>query len=127
VKQSLGEGGSKLDFDTDCGKIGILISYDVEFPELGRLLADEGMDIFVCSILADTQMVIQGSKLRAGESHRMLCCHCGSVEIASSPIWTSIMRNQWYLRLDFAFPTNGVKTETTTNSMILIADVDIDS
>ena len=26
-------------FDTDCGKIGMVICYDVEFPELGRLLA----------------------------------------------------------------------------------------
>jgi predicted amidohydrolase len=32
-------------FDTDCGKIGIMICYDVEFPELSRLLADEGMNI----------------------------------------------------------------------------------
>jgi predicted amidohydrolase len=32
-------------FDTDCGKIGIVICYDVEFPELSRLMADEGMNI----------------------------------------------------------------------------------
>jgi predicted amidohydrolase len=30
---------------TDCGKIGIVICYDVEFPELSRLMADEGMNI----------------------------------------------------------------------------------
>ena len=36
------QGGSELKtFDTDCGKIGILICYDAEFPELSRLLADE--------------------------------------------------------------------------------------
>ncbi|MER3329587.1 MAG: nitrilase-related carbon-nitrogen hydrolase, partial [Candidatus Kapaibacterium sp.] len=40
------QGGYELKaIDTDCGKIGILICYDVEFPELSRLLADEGMDI----------------------------------------------------------------------------------
>jgi predicted amidohydrolase len=39
-------GGSQIKtFDTDCGKIGIMICYDVEFPELSRLLADEGMNI----------------------------------------------------------------------------------
>ena len=37
------EGGSKLSvFDTDFGKIGILICYDSEFPELSRVLADKG-------------------------------------------------------------------------------------
>ncbi|MGF1670500.1 MAG: GNAT family N-acetyltransferase, partial [Balneolaceae bacterium] len=39
-------GGSQIKtFDTDAGRIGILICYDVEFPELSRILAKEGMDI----------------------------------------------------------------------------------
>jgi GNAT superfamily N-acetyltransferase len=42
------QGGHSLKtFDTDCGKIGVLICYDSEFPELSRLLADEGMDILL--------------------------------------------------------------------------------
>ncbi len=50
------QGGSELRaFDTDCGKIGILICYDSEFPELSRLLADEGMDILFVPFLTDTQ------------------------------------------------------------------------
>ena len=37
-------GGKSLQtFDTDCAKIGILICYDVEFPELSRIMADQGM------------------------------------------------------------------------------------
>jgi predicted amidohydrolase len=36
-------------FDTDCGKKGIVICYDVEFPELSRLMADEGMNILSLS------------------------------------------------------------------------------
>jgi len=35
-------GDSVQAFETDRGKIGILICYDVEFPELGRVLADQG-------------------------------------------------------------------------------------
>jgi predicted amidohydrolase len=38
-------GGDTIQtFDTDCGKIGIMIC-DVEFPELSRLMADQGMNI----------------------------------------------------------------------------------
>ena len=62
------KGGDKLQtYDTDCGKIGVLICYDVEFPELSRLLADEGMKIlfaifnghpkrlFACTVLCSIQ------------------------------------------------------------------------
>ena len=50
------QGGTKLQvFDTDCGKIGVLICYDSEFPELSRLLADEGMNILFVPFLTDTQ------------------------------------------------------------------------
>jgi predicted amidohydrolase len=42
-------------FDTDCGKIGIVICYDVEFPELSRLMADQGMNILFVPFLTDTQ------------------------------------------------------------------------
>ena len=48
-------GNTVRTFDTDCGKIGILICYDVEFPELSRLLADEGMDMLFVPFLTDTQ------------------------------------------------------------------------
>ncbi|MBC7450278.1 MAG: GNAT family N-acetyltransferase, partial [Cytophagales bacterium] len=38
------QGGDKLKvFETDAGKIAILICFDVEFPELSRLLADQGV------------------------------------------------------------------------------------
>ncbi|RZA15034.1 MAG: GNAT family N-acetyltransferase, partial [Proteobacteria bacterium] len=40
------DGGSKLKvINTDVGKIGVLICYDVEFPELARLQAEQGMKI----------------------------------------------------------------------------------
>ena len=49
-------GGKKVQtFDTDCAKIGILICYDVEFPELSRIMADQGMQILFVPFLTDTQ------------------------------------------------------------------------
>ena len=50
------QGGDELKiFDTDVGKIGILVCFDVEFPELSRLLVDRGMQILFVPFLTDTK------------------------------------------------------------------------
>jgi predicted amidohydrolase len=127
------EKGSKLKvFDTDCGKIGILICYDVEFPELSRLLADEGMDILFVPFLTDTQngysRVRYCAQARAIENECYVAIagcvgnlpkvHNMDIQYAQSMVFTPC---------DFAFPANGIKAEATPNTeMILIADLDID-
>ncbi len=50
-----GKRGLLKVFNTGCGKIGILICYDVGFPELPLLLANERMDILFVPFLTDTQ------------------------------------------------------------------------
>lgn len=127
------QGGNSLKtFDTDCGKIGILICYDAEFPELSRLLADEGMDILFVPFLTDTQngysRVRNCSQARAIENECYVAIagsvgnlpnvHNMDMQFAQSMVFTPC---------DFAFPTNGIKAEATPNTeMVLIADVDID-
>lgn len=127
------QGGSVIKtFDTDCGRIGILICYDSEFPELSRLLAQEGMDILFVPFLTDTQngfsRVRFCSQARAIENECYVAIagsvgnlpnvHNMDIQFAQSMVFTPC---------DFAFPTNGIKAEATPNSeMILIADVDID-
>ncbi|WP_159021601.1 carbon-nitrogen hydrolase family protein [Formosa sp. L2A11] len=127
------EGGYKLEaFDTDCGKIGILICYDSEFPELSRLLADQGMDILFVPFLTDTQngysRVRHCAQARAIENECYVAIagsvgnlpkvHNMDIQFAQSMVFTPC---------DFAFPANGIKAEATPNTeMILIADVDID-
>lgn len=118
-------------FDTDCGKIGILICYDVEFPELSRLLADEGMDILFVPFLTDTQngysRVRNCAQARAIENECYVAIagcvgnlpkvHNMDIQYAQSMVFTPC---------DFAFPANGIKAEATPNTeMILIADCDI--
>ncbi|MCE9499995.1 MAG: GNAT family N-acetyltransferase, partial [Leptospira sp.] len=49
-------GGDKIRiFETDVGKIGILICFDVEFPELSRILAEQGMEILFVPFSTDTK------------------------------------------------------------------------
>ncbi|WP_458700388.1 GNAT family N-acetyltransferase [Sulfurospirillum sp. 1307] len=127
------QGGKDLKtFDTDCGKIGVLICYDSEFPELSRLLAQEGMDILFIPFLTDTQngysRVRNCSQARAIENECYVAIagsvgnlpnvHNMDMQFAQSVVFTPC---------DFAFPTNGIKAEATPNTeMVLIADVDID-
>ncbi len=48
--------GETLDvFDTDRGKIAILIDYDVEFPELARIAADKGAQILFVPFDTDSR------------------------------------------------------------------------
>nr|WP_319573013.1 bifunctional GNAT family N-acetyltransferase/carbon-nitrogen hydrolase family protein [uncultured Draconibacterium sp.] len=126
------QGGQTLKaLDTDCGKIGVLICYDSEFPELSRLLADEGVDILFVPFLTDTQngfsRVRNCSQARAIENECYVAIagsvgnlpkvHNMDIQYAQSMVFTPC---------DFAFPVNGVKAEATPNTeMILIADVDI--
>ena len=126
-------GGNKLQtFDTDCGKIGILICYDVEFPELSRILADKGMDILFVPFLTDTQNGY--SRVRSCAQARSIENEC-YVAIAGSVgnlpkvhnMDIQYAQSMVFTPCDFAFPTNGIKAEATPNTeMILIADVDID-
>jgi len=127
------QGGNQLrTFDTDCGKIGVLICYDSEFPELSRLLADEGMDILFIPFLTDTQNGY--SRVRHCAQARAIENEC-YVAIAGSVGNLPKVRNMdiqfaqsmVFTPCDFSFPANGIKAEATTNTeMILIADVDID-
>jgi predicted amidohydrolase len=126
------QGGSTLKtLDTDCGKIGILICYDIESPELSRLLADEGMDILFVPLLTDTQKgysrVRNCAQARAIENECFVAI-AGSVGNLPKVHNTDIQYAQSivFTPCDFAFPTNGIKAEATPNTeMILLADVDI--
>jgi predicted amidohydrolase len=126
------QGGKNIKaFDTDCGKIGVLICYDVEFPELGRILANEGINILFVPFLTDTQngyaRVRNCARARAIENECYVAItgsvgnlpkvHNMDIQYAQSAVFTPC---------DFPFPTNGIKTEATPNTeMILIADLDL--
>ncbi|MDO5510090.1 MAG: bifunctional GNAT family N-acetyltransferase/carbon-nitrogen hydrolase family protein [Weeksellaceae bacterium] len=127
------KGGKEFNvIDTDCGKIGVLICYDAEFPELSRILADEGMDILFVPFLTDTQngfsRVRHCAQARAIENECYVAIagsvgnlprvHNMDIQYAQSMVFTPC---------DFPFPYDGVKAEATPNTeMILVVDVDLE-
>ena len=119
-------------FETDCCKIGVLICYDVEFPELSRIMADKGMQILFVPFLTDTQngytRVRACAQARAIENECFVCIagsvgnlprvHNMDIQYAQSAVFTPC---------DFAFPNDGCRAEATPNTeMILVSDVDLD-
>lgn len=68
---ALGTGDSLRVWETEIGRLAVLICYDVEFPEAVRAAADAGADIVLCPSATDD---------RAGFWRVRYCCHARAVE-----------------------------------------------
>ncbi len=119
-------------FETPHGKIAILICYDIEFPELSRLVCEAGADIlFVPSCTDDRQ----------GFLRVRYCCHARAIENQVYVVMTSTVGNLPVEGLgmhygqasiitpsDFPFARDGIAAEGTPNlEQIVVADVELES
>jgi predicted amidohydrolase len=119
-------------FRTEFGVIGILICYDIEFPEMARKICESGADIlFVPSCTDDRQ----------GFLRVRYCCHARAIENQVYVAMTSTVGNLPVesLRLhygqasiiapsDFPFSRDGIVAEGVINDeQIVVADVDLAS
>jgi len=126
-------GGNKVKvFETDVAKIGILICYDSEFPELSRMMAEEGMQILFVPFSTDMQngymRVRVCSQARAVENECYVAI-AGSVgnlpKVKNMDI--QFAQSAVFSPSDYSFPNNAIIAEATPNTeMTMIADVNLD-
>lgn len=103
-------GGKSLQtFDTDCAKIGVLICYDVEFPELSRIMADQGMQILFVPFLTDTQNAYSRVKV---------CAHARAIENECFVVIAGSVGNLPRVHnMDIQYAQSGVFTPATSLSL----------
>ena len=127
------QGGYNLSvFDTDADRVGILICYDVEFPELGRILAEQDMDILFVPYWTDTKnaylRVRRCAQARAIENE----CYVAITGSAGNLPRVENMDIQYsqsavFSPSDFSFPHDAVVAEATPNTeTTIIVDLDLD-
>lgn len=127
-------GGNKLHaIDTDCGRIGVLICYDSEFPELSRRLVDQGIKILFVPFLTDERQaycrVRYCAQARAVENE-LYVVMSGSVGNLPRVTNLDIHYSQSCILTpcDFPFSRDGIAQEATPNvEMLAMADLRLDT
>ena len=124
--------GEKLKvFDTPHGRIGILVCYDIEFPELGRLLTLNGIEVLFVPFATDERK----------SYHRVR--YCGQARAVENMIYVvmagcvgnlpqvrSFLVNYGqaavFTPCDIAFPKDGIAAEADPNcETVVITELDL--
>ncbi|GAB6931661.1 hypothetical protein JCM14719A_00140 [Calditerricola satsumensis] len=119
-------------FDTEKGKIAVLICYDVEFPELARMARARGANVIFCPSCTDNE---------PGFWRVRYTCHARAVEnqvyvvnagtVGSLPTVDFMRANYGQAAViapnDIPFPPRGVVAEGVVgDDMVVVADLDLD-
>ncbi len=126
-------GGTALHaIDTPKARIGVAICYDVEFPEIPRLLADEGAEIIFVPFCTDNRQgylrVRHCAAARAIEN-QVYVALAGNVGNLPDVVNMDIQYGQAAVLTpcDFDFARDGIAAEADSNEeTVLICDVDLD-
>ncbi|MGM0569100.1 GNAT family N-acetyltransferase [Marinobacter sp.] len=127
------EGGDRFQvFDTDAGRVAIMICYDIEFPELGRIAAAEEVDIICVPFWTDTKngylRVRHCAQARAieNECYVVITGSVGNLPKVEN-LDVQYAQSSVFSPSDFAFPHDAVMAETTPNTeMIMFSDLDLE-
>lgn len=127
------EGGSDVQvFDTDRGKISILICYDIEFPELARIAAARGANILFVPFNTDERYgylrVRHCAQARAIENQIYVAiagCAGSLPQVPNADIHYA--QCAIFTPSDFPFARDAVASESTPNiETVVVHDVDLE-
>lgn len=132
VKEWNMAAGDKLHiFDTDKGRIALLICYDIEFPEIVRMAKARGADVIFCPSCTDD---------KHGFHRVRYCCHARTIEnqiyvvttgtVGSLPTVDFMRGNYGQAAIitpnDVPFPPGGIMTAGEMNhDMVITGDLDL--
>ncbi|MED4603380.1 carbon-nitrogen hydrolase family protein [Paenibacillus validus] len=129
---TMGAGDGLQVFDTDKGRIALLICYDIEFPEIVRMAKARGADVIFCPSCTDD---------RHGFHRVRYTCHARAIEnqvyvvttgtVGSLPTVDFMRGNYGQAAIitpnDVPFPPAGIMTVGEINDdMVITGDLDLD-
>ena len=126
-------GGDKVEvFDTDCGRVAILICYDVEFPELARIAAKKGAQVIFVPFNTDERYgylrVRNCAMARCIENHVYAVlsgCTGNLPQVENADIHYA--QSGIYTPADIQFSNDAIAAECTPNiETIVMKDLDIE-
>jgi predicted amidohydrolase len=119
-------------FDTDRGKIAVLICYDIEFPELVRIAAKKGAQILFCPFNTPDRYgylrVSRCAQARCIENHVYVVtagCTGNLPDVQNADIHYA--QSAIYSPADMMFSRDGIAEESSPNiETVIVHDVDIE-
>ncbi|MEZ6184743.1 MAG: GNAT family N-acetyltransferase [Planctomycetota bacterium] len=127
----LGQGDRLEVFDTDRGRVCIMLSTDIEFPELARYAARQRADLifvpFTCDERSSLIRVRTCALARAMENDvYVVTSGCvGNLPLVEN-VDVHYAQSGIYTPSDFSFPRDGIAAETTPNiETLVLCDVDL--
>jgi predicted amidohydrolase len=105
VEAGLTPGDSYPVFDTDFGKVGLMICWDLQFPEPARAMALKGAEVILLPIWGGSEVL---AKARAIENHVFL------------------LTSSYDMKTFIVDPAGAVLAETTTEKPVAVAEMHLD-
>lgn len=119
-------------FNTDCGKIAILICYDIQFPEVARSVTDQGANIIFTPFCTDDRQgylrVRYCAQARAIENqvYTVIAGTIGNLTQVKR-MDTQYAQSGIFSPSDFPFPPDGIVGECNPNiETVVVGEMDLE-
>lgn len=125
-------GESLKIFETPYGRVGILICYDIEFPELARLMTLRGVEIIFVPYSTDEQRgyyrVRYTSQARAVENYIYVVTAGNVGNLPATNYLLNYGRSAIFTPSDFSFPPQAIAAIADPNTeTVVVTDLDLNT